>query len=71
MAATDNRLPHLLPPHYADLISSWLREDCPNFDYGGFVVGDGNAKANLIAKSGGMLAGIPFVDEVFRQLNCE
>ncbi|KAL8771720.1 MAG: hypothetical protein Q9209_002911 [Squamulea sp. 1 TL-2023] len=106
---------HLLPPTYKRLVSSWLEEDCPSFDYGGFVVGEGVKEARLLGKSPvgdllsssvlmhgllpflfvvilfsiaqsyffriwsgdlimsgiqGMLAGVPFFDEVFRQLDC-
>lgn len=69
--ATHGTLAHLLPPTYKSLISSWLHEDCPSFDYGGFVVGDAPAKARLLGKSEGIVAGIPFFSEVFTQLGCE
>ncbi|KAL8801909.1 MAG: hypothetical protein Q9182_004143 [Xanthomendoza sp. 2 TL-2023] len=52
------------------MVSAWLEEDCPSFDYGGFVVGDEIKEARLLGKSPGMLAGVPFFDEVFRQLDC-
>ena len=29
----------LLPPTYKETIISWIKEDIPSFDYGGFVVG--------------------------------
>lgn len=61
---------HLLPPSWKKSISLWLEEDTPSFDYGGFVVGDGPAEARLLAKSQGIVAGIPFFDEVFKQLDC-
>lgn len=61
---------HLLPPSWKKSVSLWLEEDTPSFDYGGFVVGDGPAEARLLAKSPGIIAGMPFVDEVFRQLDC-
>jgi nicotinate-nucleotide pyrophosphorylase (carboxylating) len=61
---------HLLPPSWKKTISTWLEEDTPSFDYGGFVVGDGPAEARLLAKSQGILAGVPFFDELFRQLEC-
>ena len=35
----------------AQLVQDWLREDCPSFDYGGFVVGDGVREARLLGKS--------------------
>nr|OQO16224.1 hypothetical protein B0A51_15492 [Rachicladosporium sp. CCFEE 5018] len=61
---------HLLPPSYRPLITSWLAEDTPSFDHGGFVVGAAPAEAHLFAKSKGIVAGVPFFDEVFRQLDC-
>ncbi|KAI7521772.1 nicotinate-nucleotide pyrophosphorylase, partial [Hortaea werneckii] len=38
--------------------------------YGGFVVGESPVEARLLAKSQGVLAGVPFFDEVFQQLGC-
>ena len=61
---------HLLPPTFRQTITAWLAEDTPSFDYGGFVVGAAPATAHLLAKSPGLLAGVPFFDEVFRQLDC-
>lgn len=42
---------HLLPLTYKRLVSEWLEEDTPSFDYGGFVVGEGLAEARLLGKS--------------------
>ena len=42
---------HLLPPHFKQTVSEWLREDAPSFDYGGFVVGESPAEAKLLGKS--------------------
>ncbi|PKY07714.1 nicotinate-nucleotide pyrophosphorylase [Aspergillus campestris IBT 28561] len=70
MAASHGDLRHLLPPTYKRLITTWLEEDCPSFDYGGFVVGDSDSEARLLGKSEGIVAGIPFFDEVFSQLGC-
>ncbi len=39
-------------------------------DYGGFVVGEGMGEARLLGKSPGIVAGVPFFEEVFRQLDC-
>ncbi|KAG0642902.1 Quinolinate phosphoribosyl transferase [Tuber brumale] len=61
---------HLLPHTYKQTIASWLTEDAPAFDYGGFVVGEDPKTATLYAKSPGVLAGVPFFDEVFAQLGC-
>lgn len=62
---------HLLPPHYRDLARSWLREDMPSFDYGGFVVGTKPEEAVLLCKSPGVLSGVPFFDAVFEELGCK
>ena len=64
-------LADLLPSHFTTQITTWLAEDTPSFDYGGFVVGSQPRTAQLLCKSTGVLAGIPFFNEVFRQLECE
>ena len=51
LASTHGSLAHLLPPDYKRTIASWLHEDCPSFDYGGFVVGEDHKTATLYAKS--------------------
>ena len=61
----------LLPAHYRDLARSWLREDIPSFDYGGFVVGTEPREAVLLCKSPGVLCGVPFFDSVFEELGCK
>ena len=70
MAAEFGKLPNLLPLTYKHSVSAWLEEDCPSFDYGGFVVGHEAGEARLLGKSAGVLAGLPFFEEVFRQLGC-
>ncbi|KAL4924679.1 nicotinate-nucleotide diphosphorylase (carboxylating) [Aspergillus undulatus] len=70
MASAHGDLRHLLPATYKRLISEWLEEDCPSFDYGGFVVGESEGEAKLLGKSQGIIAGVPFFDEVFAQLGC-
>ncbi|KAL9076360.1 MAG: hypothetical protein Q9161_001076 [Pseudevernia consocians] len=70
MASNHGSVAHLLPQTYKCMVSAWLEEDCPSFDYGGFVVGESMAEAKLLGKSPGMVAGVPFFDEVFRQLDC-
>lgn len=52
------------------MVTAWLAEDTPSFDYGGFVVGAAPRTATLWGKSGGIVAGRPFVDEVFTQCGC-
>lgn len=54
-----------------DLVRSWLKEDIPGFDYGGAAVGDREETAVLLCKSLGVLAGCPFFEAVFKQLNCK
>lgn len=61
---------HLLPPSWTTIIPTWLAEDTPSFDYGGFVVGARPAEAHLLAKSPGVLAGVPFFDAIFAYLGC-
>ncbi|CAH7689523.1 nicotinate-nucleotide diphosphorylase [Phakopsora pachyrhizi] len=61
---------HILPPQWTSVINSWLVEDTPSFDYGGFVVGEDIEEAKLYGKSKGILAGVPFFDEIFKQVGC-
>ncbi|KAI9230616.1 MAG: nicotinate-nucleotide pyrophosphorylase [Piptocephalis tieghemiana] len=61
----------LIPPStLASQVTAWLAEDIPSMDYGGQVVGQEERRAVLLAKSPGILAGVPWVNEVFRQLGC-
>jgi nicotinate-nucleotide pyrophosphorylase (carboxylating) len=41
---------HLLPPHYKDEVIQWIKDDCPSFDVGGFVVGEKEESAHLYCK---------------------
>lgn len=50
-AANHGTLAHLLPATYRRTVTAWLEEDCPSFDYGGFVVGEKAAEARLLGKS--------------------
>ncbi|KAI1436934.1 Quinolinate phosphoribosyl transferase [Xylaria sp. CBS 124048] len=61
---------HLLPPSWKNQLATWLAEDTPSFDYAGFVVGDYRRTATLWAKSPGVLAGVPFFEEIFQQCGC-
>lgn len=70
MASAHGNLSHLLPLNYKRVVTVWLEEDCPSFDYGGFVVGEAEGEAKLLGKSKGTVAGVPFVNEVFSQLDC-
>ncbi|KAI9008780.1 Quinolinate phosphoribosyl transferase [Phycomyces nitens] len=62
---------HLLSINYRALVTQYLEEDVPSFDYGGYVVGEDEQEALLYCKAEGVLAGVPFFDEVFRQLDCK
>ncbi|KAL7751967.1 nicotinate-nucleotide diphosphorylase (carboxylating) [Sorochytrium milnesiophthora] len=66
----DTNFAHLLPPSLPQQVAAWLAEDIPSFDYGGYVVGEAETSATLWQKSDGVLAGVPFVNEVFRQVQC-
>ncbi|KAG1446188.1 hypothetical protein G6F56_009655 [Rhizopus delemar] len=60
----------LLATNYKALVSQYLAEDVPSFDYGGFVVGEEEKTATLYIKAEGVIAGVPFFNEVFKQLDC-
>lgn len=70
-SVSDKNYSHLLPRHYRDLTHSWLQEDIPSFDYGGFVVGSKTEEAVLLCKSPGILCGVPFFDAIFEELGCK
>jgi nicotinate-nucleotide pyrophosphorylase (carboxylating) len=61
----------LVPSTVRQLVQEWLKEDIPSMDYGGYVVGSKPEKALLYCKADGILAGVPFVNEVFRGLACQ
>ena len=67
-----NSFEHLLPPSWKQQVAGWLAEDTPSLDYGGYVVGDVLREAFLFGKGSqpAVLAGSPFVDEIFTQLDC-
>ncbi|GAA5799952.1 hypothetical protein HPULCUR_005373 [Helicostylum pulchrum] len=62
---------HLLATNYKALVAQYLAEDVPSFDYGGYVVGEQEQMAILYCKAEGVVAGVPFFDEVFKQLDCK
>ena len=72
MSATGS-FEHLLPPSWKPLVTAWLAEDTPSFDYGGYVVGEVHREAFLFGKGKqvAVLAGSPFFTEVFTQLGCQ
>lgn len=63
-------LAFLLPPSWKEDIPRWYHEDTPSFDWAGLVVGDEQQEALLWAKSGGVLAGVPFFEEIFKHVDC-
>ncbi|KAL0565203.1 nicotinate-nucleotide diphosphorylase (carboxylating) [Marasmius crinis-equi] len=68
-----NSFAHLLPPSWKTQVTTWLAEDTPSFDYGGYVVGEVEREAHLLGKgkTAAVLAGVPFFTEVFEQLGCQ
>ncbi|KAJ1498125.1 hypothetical protein HMI54_005769, partial [Coelomomyces lativittatus] len=74
MSITTSTLPHpfhhLLPPSWESLLPQWLQEDVPSFDHAAFVLGPTMSEASLYCKSSGVLAGCPFVDAIFKYLEC-
>ena len=66
---------HLLPPSYQKsqvLVSAWLEEDTPFFDYGSVVFGEAPHDSFLIGTGWEhpVLGCTPFVDKVFCILDC-
>ncbi|XP_074656366.1 nicotinate-nucleotide pyrophosphorylase [carboxylating]-like [Tubulanus polymorphus] len=61
----------LHPVLIQDLVRQWLREDTASFDYAGFVVGEKVERAVLLCKGDCVLAGAPFVEAVFTELDCK
>jgi len=63
-----------LLPHEAQMdkiVQEWIVDDMPSsFDIGGLVVGNTPKTATLWMKQSGIFAGKPFVDAVFRNLQC-
>jgi len=60
----------LNPLNVQELVRAWLKEDSPNFDIAGCVLGADDSTAVLLGKSSGILAGAPFFDAVFKELSC-
>lgn len=60
----------LLPPHFREDVKEYIKQDMPNFDVGAFVVGDKPMVAHLLAKTDGVLAGVPYFNAVFEKLGC-
>lgn len=64
---------NLLPVNgkWKQQITDYLSEDVPSFDYGAFVVGDKLESASLFMKEAGLICGVPFAAEVFKQCELE
>ena len=61
-----------LPPTVVEQkIQEWLAEDMHTYDFAGIVVGDALEEALILCKTPGVLSGVPFVNEVFKRLQCE
>lgn len=69
----NSQLSYLLPAsgHWKRQIGSYLEEDVPSFDYGAFVVGSKFSKAYIYMKQEGLVSGVPFAEEVFKQCGSE
>ncbi len=62
---------HILNPIVLqDYARIWLKEDSPNFDLQAIVAGDQQVTAKIFCKSSGILSGVPFVNAIFRELEC-
>lgn len=64
---------NLLPANgkWKQLITDYLQEDVPSFDFGAFVVGNKQETASLYMKQAGLISGVPFTAEVFKQCELE
>jgi nicotinate-nucleotide pyrophosphorylase (carboxylating) len=62
---------HLLPSGFEQEVIQWLRDDCPSFDVGGFVVGEKVETAYLYCKQSCVLAGVPFANCILQHLNLQ
>ncbi|RWS30564.1 Nicotinate-nucleotide pyrophosphorylase-like [carboxylating] [Leptotrombidium deliense] len=60
----------LNPVILKELANAWIKEDLPNFDLGAALAADEEVVAKIYCKSDGVLAGIPFANAVFNELNC-
>lgn len=64
---------NLLPVsgEWKNQITKFLSEDVPSFDFGAYVVGNKPETASLYMKQIGVISGIPFAQEVFKQCELE
>ncbi|XP_069738228.1 nicotinate-nucleotide pyrophosphorylase [carboxylating] [Phaenicophaeus curvirostris] len=60
-----------LPPHkLRSLARAWLDEDCPFAEAAAGAVGRAPLRAQLLAKSPGVLAGAPFAQAAWEEVGC-
>ncbi|CUM63928.1 uncharacterized protein PRCAT00001516001 [Priceomyces carsonii] len=52
-------------------ITDYLTEDVPSFDFGAYVVGNKDETASLYMKQEGLICGVPFASEVFKQCDLD
>lgn len=50
MASHDGVIAHLLPETCKRMVAVWLKEACPDFEYGGYVIEKKVAEATLLGK---------------------
>ncbi|ODV77536.1 nicotinate-nucleotide pyrophosphorylase [Suhomyces tanzawaensis NRRL Y-17324] len=64
---------NLLPANgkWKQQITDFLTEDVPSFDFGAFVVGNKVETGSLYMKQAGLICGVPFAAEVFKQCELE
>ncbi|KAK6200079.1 nicotinate-nucleotide pyrophosphorylase [Scheffersomyces amazonensis] len=64
---------NLLPVNgkWRQQITDFLSEDVPSFDFGAYVVGNKEETASLYIKQSGLICGVPFAEEVFKQCELE
>ncbi|XP_076307436.1 nicotinate-nucleotide pyrophosphorylase [carboxylating]-like isoform X3 [Tachypleus tridentatus] len=60
----------LHPLNLKKLVCQWLNEDTSSFDFAGAAVGEHAITAEILCKSAGIIAGIPFANAIFKQLDC-
>lgn len=65
----------MLPPSWRECIPQWLQEDCPSFDWSAAIFSanldiKNEYTAQLRMKQQGVIAGMPFVTQVFEYLQC-
>ncbi|KAM9510556.1 nicotinate-nucleotide pyrophosphorylase [carboxylating] [Guaruba guarouba] len=63
-------LPALPSPTLRSLARHWLQEDAATSDPAWALLGPGPVAAELLCRSGGTLAGLPFAAAVFQELGC-